>query len=674
METEPPFVLVSSAALAKLKPKRGRAEGLLTLPTPDKKMIKSKTFVRPTDRRSQDGTLLKYDNAEMVEKNGMLTKDRCPWYHPLNEFSMDSYRANWDPSGENCDHGRAKKDWKDNPRRFALVGRPQIGKTGVFLHLIYLLHRHLGITAPDDRELLDDDSTESDEPDEPVMETAKAKNMGPHPDIKVMRSAIFDDANTTTNDQICKSCSCFVEKDGSPKNGFEPLAPPRKFGGCEIHAPGCGKCESANCPQIKVAYPCYAETVHTVIADGDAKIPEIWRYYVDQGGRPGAHGAPDAGKYSTKKSPVLQVPVQSTAAPAASGGAHAEMTGAETTNTSPGEASTLDMRTLATAAAAIQRYRSQDGEILRRRIGSSRTPTSNQYAITFFGCMDAFENSVVKETTGKLHVPDDLFLEGPPKPWSNGQRVAPIWRKTRISCEKRGECDVSLALDHGGEDGQYLRFPIFTPSHQRFAPGPTQAKLDIRTMMGETTYAQIVAVKPSEVEAYKEQFPFHVFFELPPEADKLAIGCSRYYMKQLGHILRAGSDLSSPLCFVSDDNVDYWNGITLTGDPHPQFSADALPDKMRLHSVRQSKVLRHFSEDTDTYKASDFAILGFGKLRTKGTVDPDLGLVSGVRRTNAYKHGHVYSAYILNLDKLEDVEYGRKHFCDGRHLVQSESV
>ena len=385
------------------------------------------------------------------------------------------------------------------------------------------------------------------------------------------------------------------------------------------------------------------------IADGDPKVPELFSFYVKEGGNPSAPGAPDAGKYSKKKAPVAQVGAR------AAGSAASAMTAADASNPRPGVAAH------AKSTSRVHPYRSQDGTLLKEALAVVRggRVKCEEHVVTFEGMDDIFEGSV-QETTGKLHVPRVRFTETT-RP--NGQPAA-IWRRIPIECDKRGKCGISLALDGGDH---ILPFPIFTPSFRRFAPGPTQAKLDIRKMMGETDYTQIVAVKSSQVEAYKEQFPLHVFFELPPEAEELAIGCSRYYMKQLAHILRAGNELSSPFCFVADDNMDYWSGITLTGDPHPQFPTAnnplaSLPDKMRLHSVRQIDVLRHFSKDTGTYKASDFAILGFGKLRTQGTTDPVLGHISGVIRRNAYLRHHVYSAYILNLDNLEDIEYGRKHF------------
>jgi hypothetical protein len=77
---------------------------------------------------------------------------------PNDEFDMAKYRCHYEPippkkenkkgaeagvltyrSGHFDSRSAIHDDWKDNPRRFLLVGLPQIGKTGSFLHLIYLL-------------------------------------------------------------------------------------------------------------------------------------------------------------------------------------------------------------------------------------------------------------------------------------------------------------------------------------------------------------------------------------------------------------------------------------------------------------------------------------------------------------------------------------------------------
>eukprot|EP00873_Tetraselmis_striata_P014894 jgi/Tetstr1/435158/TSEL_002615.t1 len=60
--------------------------------------------------------------------------------HP--EADMTVYRKHWRAGPKHFDHGkRAAGDaaWLANPRRFLLAAAPQIGKTGAFLHLVYLL-------------------------------------------------------------------------------------------------------------------------------------------------------------------------------------------------------------------------------------------------------------------------------------------------------------------------------------------------------------------------------------------------------------------------------------------------------------------------------------------------------------------------------------------------------
>lgn len=60
--------------------------------------------------------------------------------HP--ETDMTKYRKHWRAGPKHFDHGRFKArddEWVANPRRFLLAAAPQIGKTGAFLHLIYLL-------------------------------------------------------------------------------------------------------------------------------------------------------------------------------------------------------------------------------------------------------------------------------------------------------------------------------------------------------------------------------------------------------------------------------------------------------------------------------------------------------------------------------------------------------
>ena len=72
---------------------------------------------------------------------------------PENEFNaLKFYRTHWKAKSEHYDYGNKKQ----NARRFLLVGRPQIGKTGAYLHLVYLLWKEYGrevkVPEPEDVE------------------------------------------------------------------------------------------------------------------------------------------------------------------------------------------------------------------------------------------------------------------------------------------------------------------------------------------------------------------------------------------------------------------------------------------------------------------------------------------------------------------------------------------
>jgi len=76
-----------------------------------------------------------------MRKVGRRAKD-------LAKGSSAEYRAIYVPVEKHFDHKHAAEPgWKDNPRRFLLVGRPQIGKTGVFLWLAWRLWERFNTTA-----------------------------------------------------------------------------------------------------------------------------------------------------------------------------------------------------------------------------------------------------------------------------------------------------------------------------------------------------------------------------------------------------------------------------------------------------------------------------------------------------------------------------------------------
>ena len=61
---------------------------------------------------------------------------------------MVAYRKHWKAGPKHFDYKRGDNC---NPRRFALVGRPQIGKTGAYLHFVYLMWKAITANAVPDQ-------------------------------------------------------------------------------------------------------------------------------------------------------------------------------------------------------------------------------------------------------------------------------------------------------------------------------------------------------------------------------------------------------------------------------------------------------------------------------------------------------------------------------------------
>jgi len=111
---------------------------------------------------------------------------------PDESTALSTYRIFWKVNVEHYDYGN--KD--DCDRRFLLVGRPEIGKTGTFLHLVYLLWREYGrevqMTDPEEIQLPADSFAD---PPENVLVTTEEElqNMGLYPNFDFMQGQTFYD-------------------------------------------------------------------------------------------------------------------------------------------------------------------------------------------------------------------------------------------------------------------------------------------------------------------------------------------------------------------------------------------------------------------------------------------------------------------------------------------------
>jgi len=112
---------------------------------------------------------------------------------PLDEFTaLSTYRKFWKANIEHYDYGnKAACD-----RRFLLVGRPQIGKTGAFLHLVYLLWREYGreVQMTDTEEIQLQADSFTDPPEDVLVSTEEeSQNMGLYPNFDYMQGQSFYD-------------------------------------------------------------------------------------------------------------------------------------------------------------------------------------------------------------------------------------------------------------------------------------------------------------------------------------------------------------------------------------------------------------------------------------------------------------------------------------------------
>ena len=83
---------------------------------------------------------------------------------PESEFDLGVYQANWKAGKDHCD----LENQKTFQNRYLLIGRPQIGKTGVFLHVAYSLWKLSGKGPTQERtQVMEiEECAESDEEDE----------------------------------------------------------------------------------------------------------------------------------------------------------------------------------------------------------------------------------------------------------------------------------------------------------------------------------------------------------------------------------------------------------------------------------------------------------------------------------------------------------------------------
>jgi len=121
--------------------------------------------------------------------------------------------------------------------------------------------------------------------------------------------------------------------------------------------------------------------------------------------------------------------------------------------------------------------------------------------------------------------------------------------------------------------------------------------------------------------------------DLRPE--QLGIGNSRHWLLQLANSLHIRH------VFMLDDSVQAWRGITLVNDPCPLF--DRMPgSRAQLSIISLGMLMEHFAVPHFLeHEMANLSALGFARY------SPHL-----FRAKAAYIRAHVYSAYLLNVERV----------------------
>ena len=191
--------------------------------------------------------------------------------------------------------------------------------------------------------------------------------------------------------------------------------------------------------------------------------------------------------------------------------------------------------------------------------------------------------------------------------------------------------------------------PIIIPSSGR----AQSALLDLsQAMEKKKNFVQIVVVRDEEKFKYLKTALNHptqdldVFVMKTSKHEKPVIGEARNISKRLGEVIVRGTNLK--FMFMMDDNVIYWNGVTLINDTLKMFGKDPSHKTSQRTDISLYQILNHFSSQSFGDK-DNFSILGFSQVNR------------GInKRKNAYARKHVFAAVLLNLPKLIEIDYNDK--------------
>ena len=427
----------------------------------------------------------------------------------------------------------SERDWCNNPRRFLLKGRPQIGKTGVMHALIFLIWKELG--APD---------------------------FGAAPRVLIDTRDCGDASDTEAEDIHENNVGAFPKYDQILQQSFR------------------------HPPQKSLVY-------------GDPGDQNTWNAYVHLGER-----APAAKRTIAPLQPTR--PASST---------HNGLV------CSPEEVSGESQK------GCTKRFLAYGPSAAETNL-DARSDARESFKVDL--------GDDVAENVGELLVPPESLT----RDWEQTPGSSPLLRLRFYPPETYSDDRMCM--------------PIFTPSKGR----AQTALLDLsRTMidpdwMRAKHYSQIVCVKRSELEGvdgYRTCWPKLTLFVLPEWAEEKGVGAVRFCIKRLATLM---CPKEFPFAVILDDNVWFWEGLTLCNDPEPQFGDVPSPNAVHSCEVSLWQVLRLFQQTEHRAELDKFSMLGFR--RRNPTFEANIKA--------PYARAHVYKCVIVNLAKLSPVDYNRNVF------------
>jgi hypothetical protein len=445
---------------------------------------------------------------KVPDKNDSMRRrvKSCMTTHPEHEFDMSTYRKCFEAGPKHFDY-LEEGERPTNTMRFVLMGKPQIGKTGVYLHFIYLIWDAVKPTqpiCPDDYvDETSDGGSESDVDPDP-WEPAKG-NVGAYPCIEAIQKLEFDHKGHEfcTHDKPCKIC-----------------------------APRPGKY-------------------------GDPKVAELWQHYIDECKRPPLNCSECNPKHLTV--------AETTGKALKERETRENQAAAEQTKAARQASQTSHGTPSGRSAQVSAKGLSQKAKdtIRSKFMTQSAGVSSDSVDPAVPGLWEKVDVSYSPEQ--KLE--GFLYLQrGVRNIWFNttslGLRLKPPSELPKnaihfpILTPSAGRAFPVPSAHTGGKLKYGARLDL---SH---AMDPLDA--DAGRSRGECDYLQIVAVKAKELAMYMTAWPDFSFYCLPEDTNELGVGASRHYMKKLATKL-CHEDF--PYCLFMDDSVACFKGVTLAGDP-----------------------------------------------------------------------------------------------------------